>query len=146
MIRGLHGLFYSTEAEAMRAFIKDKLQLEFTDVGQGWLIFDVPEGDVGVHPTEDEAMSGKHDVSFYCDDIHGTVAGMKERGVEFEGAVEDHGYGLVTHFTMPGKVRVQLFEPRYKTFAKPAAAKKKKKPAPKAKPKKKAKPAKKKKR
>lgn len=33
MIRGLHGRFYSTEAEAMRAFIKDKLQLKFTDVG-----------------------------------------------------------------------------------------------------------------
>lgn len=145
MIRGLHGLFYTTEADAMRAFMKDKMRLPFRDVGEGWLVFDVPEGDVGVHPTEDDTMSGKHDVSFYCDDINGTIAGMQERGVEFEGAVEDHGYGLVTYFTMPGNVRVQLFEPRYKTFgpAKKAAASKKpkakakaKKPAPKKKGKK----------
>lgn len=135
MIRGVHGLFYSTEADAMREFLKEKLQLPFTDVGQGWLIFDVPSGDIGVHPTEDEASSGKHDVSFYCDDIHGTVGGMKARGVAFEGEIQDHGYGLVTYFTMPGHVRVQLFEPRYKTFAAvpKKGKKKKKKAAPKAK-------------
>jgi hypothetical protein len=134
MIRGLHGLFYSSQAEAMREFMRDKLRLPFTDVGGGWLIFDLPEGDVGVHPTEESNDSGKHDVSFYCDDIQGTVSDLRSRGVEFDADPQDHGYGYVTYFTMPGDVRVQLYEPKYeksKPKAKPAkrAVKAKAKPA-----------------
>ena len=41
MIRGLHGLFYSSEPEAARAFLRDKLKLPYSDVGEGWLIFDL---------------------------------------------------------------------------------------------------------
>ncbi|HKE16296.1 MAG TPA: VOC family protein [Kofleriaceae bacterium] len=122
MIRGLHGLFYSSEVDAMRAFLRDVLRLPFTDVGQGWLIFDLPEADIGVHPVDDEASSGKHDLSFYCDDIAGTVADLRARGATFDGDIEDHGYGLVTYFTMPGNVRVQLYEPRYEKKRARAAA------------------------
>ena len=59
------------------------------------------------------APSGTPDISFYCDDIEATVAELKAKGVRFTGKVEDHGYGLVTHFVMPGDIRVQLYEPRY---------------------------------
>ena len=52
MIRGMHAMFYSSEAEALRAFLRDKLGLKGRDVGGGWLIFDAPEADLGVHPTE----------------------------------------------------------------------------------------------
>lgn len=115
MIRGMHAMFYSSEAKALRAFIKEKLRLPATDVGDGWLIFDAPEADLGVHPTEnDNPPSGTADISFYCDDIQGTVAQMKAQGVEFTEEIEDHGYGLVTHFKVPGGFRVQLYEPRYK--------------------------------
>lgn len=114
MIRGVHAMFYSSRADELRAFLRDKLRLPYTDVGEGWLIFDVPAGDVGVHPTDEEGPpSGTHDVSFFCDDIEKTVAELKERGVEFTAGVEDHGYGLVTYFLMPGGVKVQLYEPRY---------------------------------
>jgi hypothetical protein len=124
MIRGLHGLFYSRAPEAARAFLRDKLQLPFHDVGQGWLIFDLPEADLGVHPvdTEDASAAGTHDVSFYCDDIHGTVAELRARGVDFRHAPEDHGYGWVTYFQIPGGIEVQLYEPKYvKRAGKPAA-------------------------
>jgi hypothetical protein len=125
MIRGLHGLFYSSEPEAMRAFLRDKVLLPFTDVGEGWLIFDLPEGDVGVHPTEETGgtPSGTHDVSFYCGDIEGTVAGMRARGVQFKGEIEDRGYGRVIYFSMPGGVEVQLYEPRYEKRTRRAPAK-----------------------
>ncbi len=115
MIRGLHGLFYSSDAEATRAFLRDQLALPYSDVGEGWLIFDVPEADVGVHPIDEAAKpaAGAHDVSFWCDDIEGTVADLRGRGVVFEGRIEDRGYGLVTHFTMPGGIVVQLYEPKY---------------------------------
>ncbi len=115
MIKGIHVLFYSSQADELRAFLRDKLQLPFTDVGHGWLIFDLPEGDVGAHPTEAAGSppSGTHDVSFYCDDIEGTVAELKGRGVEFSDDVVDQGFGLVTHFVMPGNVKVALYQPQY---------------------------------
>lgn len=114
MIRGMHAMFYSSEADALRAFLRDKLGLGGTDVGGGWLIFDAPEADLGVHPTEgSEPPSGTADVSFYCDDIEQTVAELRQRGVEFTQGVEDHGYGLVTYFKVPGAFEVQLYQPKY---------------------------------
>ena len=113
MIRGMHAMFYSSEAEHLRAFLRDKLGLTGTDVGDGWLIFDAPEADLGVHPTEEDVHSGKAEISFYCDDIDATVRELKARGVEFVQEVEDHGYGLVTFFTVPGGFTVQLYQPKY---------------------------------
>ena len=113
MIRGIHGLFYSSDAEATRAFFKDIVKLPGSDIGQGWWIFDFAEGDMGVHAVEDDSDAGNHDISFYCDDIHGTVEELKSRGVKFSQEVEDHGYGLVTYFSAPGGITVQLYEARY---------------------------------
>jgi catechol 2,3-dioxygenase-like lactoylglutathione lyase family enzyme len=107
-------MFYSSQADELRAFLKDKLGLKGADVGGGWLIFDAPEADLGVHPTDGEKVaSGTADISFYCDDIGETVRELKARGVEFTDEVEDHGYGLVTHFKVPGGFRVQLYQPKY---------------------------------
>ncbi len=115
MIKGVHTMFYSSQAEALRAFIRDKLGFPSTDVGGGWLIFDLPEAEMGCHPADPGkgAPSGTHDISFYCDDINRTVAELKGRGVEFTDGVTDQGYGLVTHFKMPGDLQVQLYQPRY---------------------------------
>jgi catechol 2,3-dioxygenase-like lactoylglutathione lyase family enzyme len=115
MIKGVHAMFYSSEPEALRAFLRDKLGFSYTDVGEGWLIFDLPEAEMGCHPAEPSkgAVSGTHDISFYCDDIQKTVGELKGRGVEFTDPVADHGYGLVTYFKMPGDLKVQLYQPRY---------------------------------
>ncbi len=114
MIRGVHTMFYSSQPDACRAFLRDKLQFPFTDVGGGWLIFDMPSADMGVHPSEGGGSpAGTHAISFYCDDIHSTVADLRSRGVEFIQDVVDEGYGLVTYFRMPGEIVVQLYEPHY---------------------------------
>ncbi len=115
MIRGVHTMFYTSEPEAFRAFARDVLKFPAHDVGEGWLIFDMPEADMGCHPAggPGEKEAGTHDISFYCDNIQATVDELKSRGVEFVHEVQDHGYGLVTHFKMPGNVVVQLYEPRY---------------------------------
>jgi catechol 2,3-dioxygenase-like lactoylglutathione lyase family enzyme len=114
MIRGLHAMFYSTRAAELRAFFRDKLGFHGNDVGEGWLIFDLTEADLGVHPTDqDGPPSGTADISFYCDDIEATVRDLKARGVEFTQDVEDHGYGLVTFFEAPGDFTIHLYQPRY---------------------------------
>jgi len=61
----------------------------------------------------DPTDAGTHDVSFYCDDIEGTVADLRSRNVPFTSPIEDRGYGRVTHFTAPGGIRIQLYQPRY---------------------------------
>jgi catechol 2,3-dioxygenase-like lactoylglutathione lyase family enzyme len=115
MIRGVHTMFYTSEPEALRAFIRDKLGFPYTDVGEGWLIFDLPEADMGCHPADppNGAPSGTHYVSFYCDDIERTVSDLKARGVEFTDQITDRGYGLAIHFRMPGQLEVELYQPRY---------------------------------
>lgn len=116
MIKGVHTMFYSSRAEELRAFLKDKLGLPFTDVGQGWLIFDLPEADMGVHPADDSqphSKAGTHDISFYCDDVRRTMSDLQAKGVEFTADIADFGYGLVTYFKMPGGVVVQLYQPHY---------------------------------
>lgn len=115
MIQGVHTMFYSSEPDALRAFFRDKLKLPAHDVGGGWLIFDLPEVDLGCHPADPEhgGPTGTHHISFFCDDIEKTVKELKGRGVEFTGSVEDHGYGLVTHFKVPGGFAVQLYQPKY---------------------------------
>jgi hypothetical protein len=109
-------MFYSSHAEELRTFFRDKIGLQGTDVGDGWLIFDVPEADLGVHPNQThqgEVRSGTADISFYCDDIAQTVEELKGKGVEFTQEIEDHGYGLVTNFKAPGDFVVQLYQPKY---------------------------------
>jgi hypothetical protein len=116
MIRGMHGMFYSSEPEALRAFFRDKLGLCANDIGHGWLIFDLPEADLGVHPTEtsDGQPSGTPSVSFYCDDVAKTRAELESRGVEFADEIHDAGFGLVTNFRAPGGFAIQLYKPSYK--------------------------------
>lgn len=69
MIKGMHGIFYTPKAEELRLFIRDKLGFPYTDTGEGWLIFDMPEADLTCH----ESNKVLHSISFYCDDIHKTM-------------------------------------------------------------------------
>lgn len=109
MIKGMHAMFYTDKPEETRAFLRDKLGFPFTDVGDGWLIFDAPDADMGCHPSDKKF----HEISFYCEDIEGTVADLTKKGVEFTQEIEDHGYGFVTYFTMPDGTKVQLYEAKY---------------------------------
>ena len=113
----MHGLIYTPNAKEVRAFIRDKLGFVHNDVGEGWLIFDIPEADLGIHPSDKVS----HSISFYCDDIHKTVGELQRRGVEFTDEISDQGYGLVTHFKMSGDVEAQLYQPRYSKNSKGAS-------------------------
>lgn len=119
MIRGIHGLFFSSRPNQTRAFLRDKLNLPFTELQEGWFVFAVPVAEVDVHPREKgkEHAAGMHDVSFLCDDLSGTVAELRSRGVRFDDAIQEQSYGFTIHFRMPGGIRVQLWEPKYASRA-----------------------------
>jgi glyoxalase/bleomycin resistance protein/dioxygenase superfamily protein len=108
-ITGMHALFYTPHAEELREFIRDKLGFTFTDVGGGWLIFDVPTADLAVHPSDDVA----HEVSFFCEDIEVTVADLRSKGVDFTSEIQEQDWGRLISFEMPGGVTTLLYEPKY---------------------------------
>jgi len=125
MIRGLHAMLYTSEADSLRAFLRDKLGFPAADIGHGWLIFDFAQAELGCHPADPNTpgkTTGTHDISFYTDDIQATVAQLKTRGVEFTQEVRNEGYGLVTYFRAPGGVQLQLYQPLYQPlYQKPPA-------------------------
>ena len=116
MIKGVHAMFYAPNADELRAFLRDKLGLAYSDVGDGWLIFDVPEGEVGCHPADKKF----HGISFYCDDVQKTVDELKAKGVEFSGPITDQGWGMVATMRLPGGMDVELYQPKYQKQPKSA--------------------------
>jgi hypothetical protein len=108
MIKGVHAMFYTPDAEALRIFLRDKLDLPFTDTGGGWLIFRASEVEIGCHPW-DQRFQG---FSFYCDDLKQTMAALRRRGVEFSADITEEDWGWVTRFKIPGGDEVQLYQPK----------------------------------
>ncbi|RPJ84988.1 MAG: VOC family protein, partial [Acidobacteria bacterium] len=103
--------------EALRATLGDVLGFPFVDAGDGWLIFRLPPSELGVHPSEDSTYKSgtRHQISFMCDDINRTVAELRARGIRIDGEPQDEGYGITVTMTLPGDVKVMLYEPRHKT-------------------------------
>ena len=80
MIHGAHVIIFSTDAEADRAFFRDVLAYPSVDAGHGWLIFALPPGELGVHPTGLESDENRHQLYLMCDDIETTVTGVHPAG------------------------------------------------------------------
>jgi len=108
-ITGAHAIIYSTDADADRALLRDVFKFKHVDVGGGWLIFALPPAEVAVHPADE---NGKHELYLMTDDIEGFVADMKQRHIACA-PVENQGWGLLTHLTLPGGGMLGVYEPRH---------------------------------
>jgi hypothetical protein len=109
MINGAHVIIYSTNADADRAVFRDIFKLTHVDVGHGWLIFGLPPSELAVHPSD---RNDRHELYLMCEDIEALVAAVFERGLACS-PVEDQGWGLVTHMTLPGGGRLGIYQPRH---------------------------------
>jgi catechol 2,3-dioxygenase-like lactoylglutathione lyase family enzyme len=114
-IFGAHMLLYSSEADALRAMLRDVFGFESVDAGGGWLIFALPPSELGVHPAEGPTYESgvRHQIAFMCDDIKRTIDELRTRGVQIDGAPKDEGYGITVMMKLPGGVNVMLYEPRH---------------------------------
>lgn len=110
MIGGMHTIFYSKNADAVRAFFRDVLELPAVDAGHGWLLFAAPPAEVAVHPAE---KSGRIEVYLMCAGLDETVAKLKKRGVEFPEAPTEQGWGRLTHLKLPDGQTLGLYEPHH---------------------------------
>ncbi len=110
MITGAHVLLYTTEADALRALLRDVTGWTHVDAGDGWLIFALPPAELGVHPSDG---TPKHELSLTCDDVAATMSELRAKGVEFRGEPADKGFGIAVTMVLSGGVEVLLYEPRH---------------------------------
>lgn len=110
MITGAHAIIYGRDADGVRAFLENVLELPSVDAGHGWLIFALPPAEVAPHPTDG---AGHHELYLMCDDIHATVAELKAKGVEFSRPIAEERWGLVTAIALPGSSELGLYEPKH---------------------------------
>ena len=110
MINGLHAIVFSPEAEKVRAFLGDVLELPSVDAGGGWLIFAAPPAELAVHPANGD---GHHELYLMCDDINATLAELAAKGVEIASGVSDQRWGLVAAIRLPDGTELPIYEPRH---------------------------------
>jgi predicted enzyme related to lactoylglutathione lyase len=110
VITGAHAIIFSKDADAVRSFLRDVFGFSSVDAGGGWLIFALPPAELAAHPTEGAAH---HELYLMCDDIHVTVAELKDKGVEFSRPISDERFGLITAIKMPGGGELPLYEPKH---------------------------------
>jgi predicted enzyme related to lactoylglutathione lyase len=114
VIDGVHALIYSTDAEADRVFIRDVLGLEHVDSGGGWLIFALPPAELGVHPTDADP---RHELYLMCDDVERTIAELRARGAEFEGGIQEVGFGRLATIRLPSGATLPMYQPSHPVAA-----------------------------
>jgi predicted enzyme related to lactoylglutathione lyase len=112
VITGVHALLFTEDADQLRDFLADVLDLRSVDAGEGWLIFALPPAEVAAHPAE---RAGGVELYLMCDDIEATSADLRGKGVELTGPVRDEGWGLLTGIRLPGGGELGLYEPRHPT-------------------------------
>ena len=106
----MHAIVFSAEAEKVRAFFSDVLDMPSVDAGGGWLIFALPPAELAVHPADGEA---RHQLYLMCDDIQATLADLKGKDVEVAREVSDQGWGLLAAIRLPDGSEFPLYEPRH---------------------------------
>ncbi len=110
-VTGVHLLFFSPEAAALRQTLRDAFGWSHVDAGGGWLIFTGPAAEVAVHPGD----APGHEISLMCDDLDATVSELRARGVAVRGDPETRRFGRAVRLVLPGEVEVLLYQPTHPT-------------------------------
>jgi predicted enzyme related to lactoylglutathione lyase len=116
VITGIHAIVFSPEAEKVRAFFADVLDMPSADAGAGWLIFALPPAELAVHPADGET---RHELYLMCDNIQATLAELKAKGAEVARDVSDQGWGLLAAIRLPDGSEFPIYEPRHPTPPRP---------------------------
>jgi predicted enzyme related to lactoylglutathione lyase len=114
VLTGVHALIHTEDADALRRFLSDVLDLRSVDAGGGWLIFALPPAELAPHPAD---AGGGVELYLMCDDIEATAAELASKGVELTRPVSDEGWGLVSAIDLPGGGELGLYEPRHPVAA-----------------------------
>ena len=112
MFIGAHTIIYSQQADELRAFLRDMLELESVDAGHGWLIFALPPAELAVHPGDGPTRC---ELYLMCDDIHAAAAQLQAKGVELSQPITDQRWGLLSAIRLPDGSELGLYQPQHPT-------------------------------
>ena len=118
MFIGMHALLYSVDADPVREFLRDVLELPAVDAGGGWLIMGLGPAELAVHPTDEHQPShgdGVAQLYLMCEDAEATAAALEAKGVEISAPVTDRGYGVEFAIRLPDGRQLHVYEPRHDT-------------------------------
>jgi hypothetical protein len=109
VINGVHAIVFSPQAKQVRAFFADVLQMPSVDAGGGWPIFALPPAELAVHPAD----STGHELFLMCDNIHATLAELRDRGVQVTSDVTEERWGLLSSVRLPDGAELAIYQPRH---------------------------------
>ena len=112
MISGVHAIIFSRDADAIRAFLRDVLELPSVDAGGGWPIFALPPAELAAHPTDG---AGHHELYLMCDDIEMAMSELERKGVEVGRPIVEERWGRVSSIRMPDGGELRLYQPTHPT-------------------------------
>ena len=117
MIRATHGLIYSDDPLATRAFLRDVLEwpyVEDPNSAPGWLMFKTGPSEMGIHPTTDTYEGETYTYpKRRRSDVEATKSELEGKGAEFLGGVEDMGFGIGAMLKLPGAGDILLYQPKH---------------------------------
>jgi hypothetical protein len=121
MLIGSHVLFYSSNPEADRAFVRDVLKFPYVDVGGGWLIFKLPSAEAAFHPADGhttKAHGGRQLLGavlyLMCDDLQALIRSLEAKKVQCS-PVEEEDWGIKTTIPLPSGGELGLYQPKHQT-------------------------------
>ncbi|MFI5714683.1 VOC family protein [Nocardia sp. NPDC051750] len=100
---------FTPEAEKVRAFLRDVLELDSIDAGGGWPIFAMPPAELPAHPAE----TTSHGLYLMCEDIEQALAELRAKGVGVSAEITDEGWGLPAAIEMPDGSALPIYQPRH---------------------------------
>jgi hypothetical protein len=109
MIIGAHSIIFSKDPEADRHFFRDVLRFAHVDVGDGWLIFGLPQAEMAVHPADE---NNRHELFLMCDDVEALIADMAQHAIACE-PIQEQDWGRLTYVTLPGGGNLGVYQPKH---------------------------------
>jgi hypothetical protein len=108
VIDGVHAILLTPDADALRGFLRDVLELPSVDAGGGWPIFGLPPAELAAHPAEESGVQ----LYLMTSDLEATTAALAAKGVEV-GPVAEERWGRITTLALPGGGVLGLYEPKH---------------------------------
>jgi predicted enzyme related to lactoylglutathione lyase len=110
MISGVHAIIFTRDADAVRAFLRDVLELPAVDASDGWPIFSLPPAELAAHPTVDP---GHHELYLMCDDIEAAIGELERKGVEVSRPISEERWGRLSAIRMPDGNELCIYQPAH---------------------------------